>query len=199
MKLLLGTKNDGKIAEIRELLSSLSGIELETYHEVPFSDVDETGATFVENALLKAHQIGRETGRPVLCEDAGLEVAALDGAPGVRSARFSGERVDYGRNNELLLAQLRGVDQREARFVAVDALWLPDGQVFVTSGTLSGRIAESLSGEGGFGYDPLFVPVGESRTLAEMETYEKNGFSHRRRATLRMRAILLELLEQGEL
>jgi len=199
MKLLLGTKNEGKISEIRDLLRDLTALELDTYHQVPFGDVEETGRTFVENALLKAEQIGQETGLPVLCEDAGLEVASLGGAPGVRSARFSGEPVDYGRNNRKLLSLLCGVEERGARFVAVAALRLPDHQLFVTTGTLRGRIAEAERGSEGFGYDPLFVPEGEDRTLAEMNLREKNRFSHRRLATSRMRTILLDLLRRGEL
>jgi XTP/dITP diphosphohydrolase len=199
MRLLLGTKNDGKIAEVVDLLSDVPSLELETYRDRPFSDVDETGSTFVDNALLKAAQIGRETGLPVLCEDAGLEVASLDGAPGVRSARFSGVPVNYERNNARLLSLLNGVSHRDARFVAVAALQLPDGQVFVTSGVLRGRIADGLAGRGGFGYDPLFIPVGEGRTLAEMRLEEKNRISHRRLAISRMRSILLDLSARGEL
>jgi XTP/dITP diphosphohydrolase len=199
MRLLLGTKNDGKIDEIVDLLSDVPSLEIGTYRDRLFSDVEETGASFLDNALLKADQIGRETGLPVLCEDAGLEVEELGGDPGVRSARFSGEPVDFVRNNELLLALLRGVENRDARFVAVAALRLPDGQVFVTSGVLPGRIVEAPRGQGGFGYDPLFVPDGQARTLAEMSLAEKNRFSHRRLATARMHGILLDLASRGEL
>ncbi|MCX6093738.1 MAG: RdgB/HAM1 family non-canonical purine NTP pyrophosphatase [Candidatus Bipolaricaulota bacterium] len=198
-QVLLGTKNPGKIAEALDILSGLPGIRWRTHPDCPFADVEETGSTFLENALLKATAIGRETGLPVLSEDAGLEVPALGGEPGVRSARYSGEPVDVPRNNALLLERLSGADDRQARFVAVAALWLPDGQAFVCSGVLHGRIAESPRGCGGFGYDPLFVPAGAAKTLAEMTLAEKNAISHRRRAIGRMRAILADLLASGEL
>jgi XTP/dITP diphosphohydrolase len=197
-RLLLGTKNQGKLRELQELLRQVRGLRLLTENDVSFSEVEETGATFLENALLKARAICAEVGFPVLAEDAGLEVAALSGAPGVRSARFSGEPVDCARNNALLLERLREVEDRRARFVAVSALCLPNGQVFATSGVLRGRIAERPLGEGGFGYDPLFVPEGESRTLALMSLEEKNQISHRRRAVERMSVLLGVLLKDGE-
>jgi len=198
-RLLLGTKNEGKIGEAVDLLADVEGLEILTFSERPFSDVDETGETFLDNALLKARTICLETGLPVLAEDAGLEVACLGGAPGVRSARFSGTPVDYDRNNALLLERVKGVVDRRARFVTVAALRLPDGQTFACSGVLRGVISEAPSGEGGFGYDPLFVPEGSARTLAEMPLAEKNRISHRKKALSRIRAILLDLIGSGEL
>jgi len=198
IRLLLGTKNEGKIAEATELLAE-PGLELLTFSDRPFSDVEENGDTFLVNALLKARSVCEETGLAVLAEDAGLEVAHLAGAPGVRSARFSGEPVDTARNNDLLLERLRGVQDRRARFVAVAALQLPDGQSFVTTGILRGAITERWIGEGGFGYDPLFMPDGHAKTLAEMSLREKNRISHRKRALMRMRPILVDLLATGEL
>jgi XTP/dITP diphosphohydrolase len=198
-RLLLGTKNDGKIEETRLLLGEIAGLALLTYLERPFSDVEETGETFLENALLKAHSIGRETSLPVLAEDAGLNVAALGGEPGVRSARFSGTPVDYERNNALLLERLEGATDRSARFVTVAVLRLPDGQTFVCTGILRGDIAKTPSGTGGFGYDPLFVPEGATRTLAEITLDEKNRISHRMRAMTRIRVILSDLVATGEL
>lgn len=199
IRLLLGTQNEGKIEEAMGLLSGISGLELLTFVEQPFSSVDETGERFVDNALLKARSICDETGVPVLSEDAGLEVVALDGAPGVRSARFSGEPVDYQRNNDLLLAKLAGVSDRRARFVAVAALCTPEGQVFVSTGLLRGTIAAACAGSGGFGYDPLFVPEGEARTMAQMSLDEKNRITHRKHALDHMRSILIRLIEQSEL
>ena len=198
-RLLLGTKNEGKIEEAAELLAGVEGLELLTFADRPFSDVDEAGETFLENALLKAGTICRETGLPVLAEDAGLEVASLGAAPGVLSARFSGEPVDYDRNNALLLEKLRGSTDRRARFVTVAALRLPDGQTFVCSGVLRGSITEVPTGDGGFGYDPLFLPEGSARTLAEMTLAEKNRISHRKRALSRMRTVLRDLIGSGEL
>jgi len=198
-RILLGTRNEGKIAELRDLLAGLGGLELLTQSDVPFPEVDETGVTFLENALLKAHRIGDETGIPVLAEDAGLEVSALGGAPGVRSARYAGEPVDFARNTERLLEQMEGTDDRRARFVSVVAVRLPDEQIFVATGVLRGRIARTPSGTGGFGYDPVFVPDGETRTLAELSLRDKNRISHRRRAAGRIRGILADLLSTGEL
>ena len=193
-ELLLGTRNPGKIAEIVHLLNDIDRLTLLTLAERPFDEVPETGDSFLENALLKAIGIGTQTGLPVLAEDAGLEVTALGGAPGVHSARFAGLPVDYGRNNELLLERLGGVEDRRARFVTVAVLRLPEGEVFVTTGTLPGRITTEPAGTGGFGYDPLFVPDGSDRTLAELSMPEKSRISHRMQALRRMRPILLDLI-----
>ncbi len=193
MRLLLATHNAGKRAELCALLSHIPGITLLTAHEQPFSSVEETGKTFLENALLKARAVSRETGLAVLAEDAGLEVDALDGAPGVRSARFSGLPVDHARNNALLLDRLGGRTDRQARFVAWAVLRLPDGREYTSQGTLPGRIATAARGEEGFGYDPLFIPDGEARTLAQIPLEEKNRTSHRRRAIDGLKGILLQL------
>jgi XTP/dITP diphosphohydrolase len=195
-QLLLGTRNAGKIAELKRLLIDLEDLELLTCSERRFAEVVETGETFLENALLKARGIMSETGLPVLAEDAGLEVAALGGAPGVYSARFAGLPVDYAANNHLLLDRLEGAEDRRARFVTVAVLLFPDGRIFVTTGTLAGTIGKRPIGEGGFGYDPVFVPDGESRTLAELSLDEKNRISHRMRAMKRMLPILRELLDR---
>ena len=198
MILLLGTKNAGKIRELKALLSDLPGISFLTHDERPFPAVEETGKTFEENALLKARTICAETGLPVLAEDSGLEVDALDGAPGVYSARYSGEPVDYARNNALLLANLSGVDDRRARFVDVAVLRFPDGREYVRKGILTGRIATAPHGEGGFGYDPLFIPDGYDVTLAELSAEEKNRISHRARAIAAIKEVLRSLLaEEG--
>jgi len=197
--LLLGTRNEGKIEEAKELLSDVVGLELLTFADVPFSEVPETGRTFLDNALLKAKAICRETGRATLSEDAGLEVTALGGVPGVRSARFAGEPRDPQANNLLLLDRLKSVTDRRARFVTTAALCLPDGQTFVCSGTLRGTIGNAPSGSGGFGYDPLFIPDGFARTLAAMGLEEKNRLSHRFKALTRMKGILLDLIRTGEL
>ncbi len=190
MILLLGTRNKGKIRELKGLLADLPSVELLSVADCPFDEIEENGVTFRENALLKARSISAQTGHSVLADDAGLEVVALGGEPGVRSARFSGTPVDYARNNALLLTRLTGVSDRRARFVTVMALHLSDGREFVRQGILSGRIAESPAGEGGFGYDPLFIPNGSTRTLAEMTMQEKNGISHRYQAVAAIKAVL---------
>jgi len=194
--LLLGTRNEGKLVELFDLLSGIAGIELVTFRERPFRPVEESGSTFLENALLKARAISSETSLPVLAEDAGLELVALGGAPGVRSARFAGLPVDYARNNALLLERLAGISDRRARFIAWVVLRLPDGREFVSEGVLCGRIESEPRGEGGFGYDPLFVPQGETRTLAELTTSEKNRISHRRRAIEGLRGVLERIAQE---
>jgi len=151
-----------------------------------------------ENARLKAVMISQGSGLPTLAEDSGLEVVTLGGAPGVRSARFSGEEKNWQANNEKLLALLSEARDRRARFRAVAALALPDGRLWLREGVLEGTIATRARGKGGFGYDPVFVPEGETRTLGEMAPEEKDRISHRRRALERMRP-LLSALARGEL
>jgi len=182
VRVLLGTKNPGKIREILSILSDMSGVKLLTVEECPFSDVEEDGETFLENALIKARKISKETGLAVLAEDSGLEVTALGGAPGVRSARFAGEGAEDRDNIAKLLRLLEGVKNRSARFVCVAALHFPDGRELVAEGELGGRIAHEMRGESGFGYDPVFIPEGFEETLAELGPELKNELSHRRRA-----------------
>ena len=198
-RLLLGTRNEGKIREAKGLLAGIAGLELLTFSDFPFSPVPETGSTFLENALLKAKSICAETGLSTLSEDAGLEVHALGGDPGVRSARFAGEPSDPAKNNAWLLRRLEGVSDRRARFITVAVLCLTDGQIFVTTGTFPGTIAYTPSGTHGFGYDPLFLPHGMERTLGQLPLEEKNRMSHRCKALSRMKAILENLIQWGEL
>jgi XTP/dITP diphosphohydrolase len=198
-RLLLGTQNEGKIQEAKGLLAGIAGLELLTFSEVSFSSIPETGTTFLENALLKATTICAQTGMATLSEDAGLEVRALDGAPGVRSARFAGEPTDPAKNNEQLLRMLEGKADRRARFITVAALCLTDGQIFVCSGTFPGTIAHTPFGHHGFGYDPLFIPDGMNRTLAQLPLEQKNCISHRHKALSRMKGILENLIRSGEL
>jgi XTP/dITP diphosphohydrolase len=188
MRLVLGTKNPGKIREITQILSD---IELLTFREQPFSDVPEDGETFEENARRKAQEIFYETRLPVLAEDSGLEVEALQGAPGVHSARFAGETKDDRANIEKLLDVLKNVTDRRARFRCVAVLYLADGQEFLSEGTLSGWIALEPRGTAGFGYDPIFIPEGYQHTLGELGTETKNQISHRRRAIEGLRAQII--------
>lgn len=198
MRLLLATRNEGKIRELRDLLSGIDNLEILTYSERAFDPVEETGDTFCENALLKARAISKETRLPVLADDAGLEVDALDGAPGVTSARFSGVPVDPKRNNSLLLERLTGVEDRRARFRICAVLRLPDGREVIREGTLPGHIARAPCGTGGFGYDPLFVPNGSTKTLAQLNLTEKNAISHRRRAIAALREVIETLVGSPE-
>ncbi len=195
MRLLLGTKNRGKLRELFALLKDLP-VELLTVEEVPFSDVPETGWTFRENACAKARAISDETGLPVLAEDSGLEVDALGGAPGVRSARFAGEEATDEENLRKLLTLLEGVPdgERGARFVCVAVVRLPDGTELIAEGELRGRIARAPRGEHGFGYDPVFVPEGYDRTLGELGPSVKDEISHRKRALESLKRRLREHL-----
>ena len=199
MKLLLGSRNPGKLREICEILREVPSLELLTWEEVAFSAVEETADSFLENAQLKARRICEETGLPVLAEDSGLEVEALGGRPGVRSARFAHEGATDEENIRLLLRMLEGADDRDrrARFRAVAVVRFPDGKELVGEGELRGRIAREPRGSSGFGYDPVFIPEGFDRTLAELGPAIKNEISHRRRALERIKRQLLELLEKG--
>jgi len=191
--LVLATFNRHKAAEILAILPELP-VKVKTLADFPGAvPAVEDGATLEENALKKALAAARFTGLPALADDTGLEVDALGGAPGVRSARYSGETASYGQNNALLLASLADVPQekRSARFACVVALALPSGVAVSARGTLEGAIALAPRGGNGFGYDPLFL-VGEGPlTLAELSEEAKNALSHRARA---LAAILPRLL-----
>lgn len=190
--LVIATRNQGKIAEIDRILNlgdaskagALAGkIEIKSVAEFDVADVEETGSTFEENALLKALTVARATGLPALADDSGLAVDALGGAPGIYSARYSGVHGDDAANIEKLLKVLsdEALD-RAARFVAVIAIAKPDGTHIMARGELLGTIAASRRGENGFGYDPIFIPVGSERTLGEHLPKEKDAISHRARA-----------------
>ena len=178
-RLVVASKNPDKILEIESVLTEMGVIDA-VVRDLEWPDVEETGSTLEENALLKARTVCEVTGLPALADDTGLEVAALDGAPGVRSARVSGPNATYESNVEKLLAELEGSDDRRARFRTVVAVVAPDGQAWTAEGVLDGVIATERRGGGGFGYDPVFDVDG--RTLAEMGTAEKNAISHRGRA-----------------
>lgn len=193
MRVLVGTTNPGKLREIRQILGEVPGITWLTPHDVPCPEVPETGPTFAANARLKAQTIAIATGYATLAEDSGLAVDALGGAPGVRSARYAGDPPDPAANNRKLLAALAGATDRRAHFRTVAALALPDGRVWTAEGVLEGTIAEAPRGHGGFGYDPLFIPAGERRTLAEMAPAEKDAISHRRKALEALHPVLIEI------
>lgn len=192
-QITLGSKNPHKLLELEALLADY-GVQLASLPtSVP--DTIEDRDSFRGNAEKKACEYARATGSWALADDSGLCVNALGGAPGVFSARFAGEPADHGRNNALLLDQMRGVEasRRGAEFVCVLALADPQGLRLLVEGRLRGRIAEDLSGRGGFGYDPLFIidePELEcsGRRLAELEPAEKNAISHRGRALRRLLA-----------
>lgn len=193
MKVVLGTANPAKLQEMREILGEIPKIEWISAPELGLPEPPEEGKSLEENAIFKAVFYAKNSGLPALAEDTGLEVEALSGAPGVLSSRFSGREKDYVANNRKLLELLSGVENRRARFRTVAALALPDGRFWTAEGMLDGTIATAPRGTGGFGYDPLFIPKGETRTLAEMSPEEKNAISHRRRALAGLRSLLLAL------
>ena len=191
LKLLLGTRNTGKVAELRAILKGLD-LELQAVDELaePPPDPPEDAATYAENAIFKAQSYARATGIATIADDSGLEVDALGGAPGVRSRRYFGEDVAPADRNRMLLALLDGVSVRTARFVAVIALAQPDGRVQTFDGEVRGEIATAPRGADGFGYDPVFVIAADGRTMAEVPRAEKNAISHRGLAGAKLRAAL---------
>lgn len=195
--LLLATTNRGKVAELLELLSGV-GLTLVPLSSLPGerAPVIEDGATFLDNALIKANAAAQATGMVTLAEDSGLEVDALGGRPGVRSARFASEGATDAENNALLLSSMADVDddQRTARFRCVMVLVDPwGGEPFVAEGRCEGTIAREPRGAGGFGYDPLFLVTGEDATMAELAEARKNEISHRAKAAAALRPHLTAL------
>jgi XTP/dITP diphosphohydrolase len=178
-RLVVASKNPDKIMEIEEVLDE-TGLAGEIVRGLDWPEVEETGETLEENALLKARAVVEVVGLPAVADDTGLEVAALGGRPGVRTARYAGEDATYADNVDLLLREMEGVEDRRAWFRTAVALVLPDNIEFVADGALEGVIATSARGSGGFGYDPVFEV--EGITLSEMGIAEKNRLSHRARA-----------------
>lgn len=178
-RLVVASKNQDKVREMEAVLLGL-GLVGEIVTDLRWPDVEETESTLEGNALLKARAVAAATGLPALADDTGLEVDALGGAPGVRSARYAGESASYADNVRALLDRLGGERHRSARFRTVMALVIPDGREIVAEGVLEGTIINEPRGDSGFGYDPVFDVDG--RTLAEFGAKEKNAISHRGRA-----------------
>jgi XTP/dITP diphosphohydrolase len=185
-RLVLGSRNQGKIVELRRILAEagldIALVGLGEFPDMP--DVPETGLTFAENALLKARAVCVYSGLAAVADDSGLCVDVLGGMPGIFSARWSGKHGDDEANLRLLLAQISDIDDwhRTAHFVCAAALATPDGSEDVAEGRLDGTLIREPRGTGGFGYDPIFVPLGETRTTAEQTPAEKDAISHRGRA-----------------
>jgi XTP/dITP diphosphohydrolase len=177
--ILVATRNRGKLAEIREILAApdLELLSPEAVGNLP--EVEEDGDTFEANAIKKAVTLARASGMLTLADDSGLEVDALGGEPGVYSARYAGEPSNDAANNAKLLASLLGETNRRGRFRCVIALATPDGECATVDGCCEGRIAEAPQGQGGFGYDPLFVPDGYTQSFGELEAAVKHRISHR--------------------
>jgi XTP/dITP diphosphohydrolase len=197
--LLIATTNPGKLREYAAIFAGLP-LELRTLRDVGIADdVEETGATFAENARLKAEYYAARSGLPTLADDSGLEVAALNGEPGVYSARYAGPGKSDAERIDFLLKKLEGVPfhARLARFVCVIAVALPGGPLEFAEGVLHGVIEQAPRGTGGFGYDPLFYVLDEDATLAEIVPERKNQISHRARAAQEARVMLDRWLAQG--
>jgi XTP/dITP diphosphohydrolase len=198
-KLLIATTNQGKLGEYAAIFAGLP-LELRTLRDEGIADdVEETGATFAENAILKAEYYAARSGLPALADDSGLEVAALGGEPGVFSARYAGPGKSDAERNAFLLRKLEGVPfhARLARFVCAIALAHPGAAPEVVEGVLPGVIEHEPRGAGGFGYDPLFYVLDENATLAEIPAARKNQISHRARAAEQARAVLDRWLREG--
>ena len=191
--LLIGSGNPGKQREWRELLAGVDAVLVVPQELDPIPDEPaETGATFAENASLKARAYAVATGLRTVADDSGLEVDALRGAPGLRSRRFFGEDATAEQRNTRLLAMLQDTSARGARFVCVAALAWPDGRVELFDGEVRGEIGHAPRGQQGFGYDPIFVIAGDGRTMAEVPAHEKHAISHRGLAAAKLRARLAE-------
>ncbi|MCK5237428.1 MAG: XTP/dITP diphosphatase [Deltaproteobacteria bacterium] len=190
MKLILSTHNKGKLKELKALLHETEVLSLDDFPDITLPEED--GDTFKENALKKARHVFEITNEAVLADDSGLCVDALKGAPGIYSARFAGEKATDKDNNEKLLKELQGTDDRKANFICTLALISKDGEERVFTGKLNGMIAEKLCGASGFGYDPLFVPEGYDKTLAELGGEVKNKISHRANALSKLKKYLTE-------
>ena len=197
-KIVVGSRNSGKIREIQAVLADLpycvTGLSDQT---IP--DAEETGTTFQENAILKARYYCQHTGEYCLADDSGLEVDALDGAPGVYSARYAGKQASDEENNQKLLSALTGIpmQRRTARFRSVLALAGPDGSLMLAEGVCEGIVLFEARGTGGFGYDPLFLMPDQRKTLAEMTLAEKNLVSHRGNALRAFKQQLVQAAKEG--
>ncbi|MGW4030425.1 RdgB/HAM1 family non-canonical purine NTP pyrophosphatase [Streptomyces sp. NPDC004838] len=197
-RIVLATRNAGKISELKAILAAAGLphdlVGADAYPEIP--DVKETGVTFAENALLKAHALASATGLPAVADDSGLCVDVLGGAPGIFSARWAGTHGDDTANLNLLLAQLSDIDapHRGAHFLCAAALALPDGTERVVEGHLLGTLRHTPAGTNGFGYDPILQPIGETRTAAELSPEEKNAISHRGKAFRALVPVVRELV-----
>jgi len=195
MKYVLATANPGKIAEMREILSEL---RIDTFTRTDLGidlDVEETGSTFFENAKIKAEAICSATGMPAIADDSGICVDALGGDPGVYSSSYGGAELSANERCAFLLHKMENVKQRNAIFVSVIVCMFPDGYQLTAAGECTGTIAEEAKGTRGFGYDPVFIPDGKDKTMAELTAGEKNALSHRKKALTEFSKLLKEYKE----
>lgn len=194
-KIVFATTNAGKIKEIKEILADFD-VEVVSMKEMNITaDIEENGATFEENSLIKARAVSKLTGLPALADDSGLEVDYLNGEPGIYSARYLGRDTDYDYKNNYIIDKLKEAkgEERSARFVCVISLVLPDGREFVKKGVMEGRIGYEIKGGNGFGYDPIFYLPEYGKTSAEISAEEKNKISHRGKALSAMKELIASL------
>lgn len=194
-KIVFATANEGKVKEIKEILKDFP-IEVVSMKEMGITaDIEENGATFEENSLIKARALAKLTGLPALADDSGLEVDYLNGEPGIYSARYLGRDTDYDYKNNYIIDKLSEAkgEERSARFVCVISLVLPDGREFVERGVVEGLIGYEQKGENGFGYDPIFYLPEYGKTSAELPPEEKNRISHRGKALTAMKKLIVTL------
>lgn len=189
---VFATSNPGKMREVREILKDLNAEVLSMKDAGIEMEIEENGATFEENSIIKAKAVWERTGGIVLADDSGLEIDYLNGEPGVYSARYMGEDTSYEIKNQNLIQRLDGAreEERTARFACVIAAVLPDGKVMTTRGTMEGVIAHEPAGDGGFGYDPILMLPEYGKTSAEITMEEKNKISHRGKALEAMKELL---------
>ena len=192
MRIIAATGNVGKIKEIKKIFSD-DNLEIISMGEIGIDiDIEENGTTFEENALIKARTISKMTGEIALADDSGLCVEALGGAPGIYSARYAGEDATDAQRIEKLLGELLGEGNRKAKFVSVIAVVFPDGMELTADGEVYGRIADEVYGDGGFGYDPVFISDELGKTFGQASADEKNEISHRARAIKKMYQMMKE-------
>lgn len=193
--LVIGTRNHGKLMEFQKILKS-DTLDIVSLENFPYYDVQEVGKTFEENAIIKAKAAVEKTGLPALADDSGLEVLALEGKPGIYSARFAGQGATDDVNVQKLLSEMKHIpmDKRQARFVCSLALVFPDGKIFIEHGFLEGYIACEPKGHMGFGYDPILLLPNRKKTVAELLPQEKNLISHRARAINKIKKYVSEYL-----
>lgn len=197
MKFIVATKNKDKISEIKEIVKNFP-LEVISMEEAGFDDeIEENGTTFEENALIKAHAIHKKTGGYVMADDSGLSITALNGAPGIYSARFAGETASYREKIQKIWDMLdaAGTKDRSAQFVCAVAVVRPDGTDFTVRGECNGLIHHELAGENGFGYDPVFFVPEKNMTTAQMSPSMKHSLSHRGIALRKMMGILKQELQ----
>lgn len=197
MTFVLASNNKDKLNELRDILSGF-GLDVISQREAGLElEADETGETFYDNALIKARAAAEYTGMPAIADDSGLMVDALGGGPGVRSKRYGGEGLSDSDRNALLLKNLEGTEQRDARFVSCIVCFFPNGDIVSAQGECHGEILRSPRGSGGFGYDPVFLVKGGDKSMAELAPAEKNAVSHRGNALRAFEKKLKEYLSRG--